>query len=73
MFLSEEQINGLFVHPYRGIGRALIDHAKERHGRLELFCLVDSYPAQRFYHARGFDISDDKSNDRLAFDEYVMT
>jgi len=74
--LSQDHINGLFVqvgHQHQGIGRALINHAKDRHNRLELCCFVDNYPAQRFYHAQGFDITDEKNNDRLPFDEYVMT
>lgn len=73
--LTQSHINGLFVrveHQRTGIGRALIDHAKERHSELELCCFTDNYQAQRFYHALGFEVVQEKTHEELPFEEYVM-
>lgn len=73
--LTKTHINGLFVHvdhQRSGIGRALIDHAKERHSELELCCFIDNYLAQRFYYALGFEVVQEQTNKELPFDEYLM-
>lgn len=73
--LSKGHINGLFLkveHQRKGIGTALINHAKERHSMLELFCFIDNKQAQQFYKAQGFTITHEKANDQLPFEEYVM-
>jgi putative acetyltransferase len=73
--MSKNHINGLFVkadQQRKGIGRALLDHVKDRHQQLELCCFVDNYEAQRFYHAQDFEIVLERVNDELPHDEYVM-
>ena len=73
--LTEHHVNGLFVkveHQREGIGRSLIEYAKERHPHLELCCFIDNYQAQRFYHAMDFEIVQEQHNRELKFDEYVM-
>lgn len=73
--MSQHHINGLFVkadQQRKGIGRALLDHVKDRHQALELCCFVDNYEAQRFYHAQDFEIVQERENDELPHDEYVM-
>lgn len=50
-------VGGLFVAPEaqgRGVGRALLDHARARHGALELEVYVENARALRVYLAYGF-------------------
>ncbi|MCB1358882.1 MAG: GNAT family N-acetyltransferase [Maritimibacter sp.] len=50
-------VGGLFVAPEaqgQGIGRRLLDHAKARHGRLELEVYTGNPGALRFYLSQGF-------------------
>lgn len=73
--MTNEHINGLFVtadHQRQGIGSALLDHVKERHSVLELYCFVDNYSAQRFYHSQGFEVVREQTHAELPHDEYVM-
>ncbi len=73
--LSQDHINGLFVlvdRQRQGIGRNLINHAKDRHTRLEVCCFVDNYHAQRFYHSQDFEIVEERQHSELPFEEYLM-
>ncbi|MCF4099999.1 GNAT family N-acetyltransferase [Maritalea mediterranea] len=48
----------LYVHPTaieRGVGKALLDHAKGRAVKLELWCFEDNMRARAFYEAQGFE------------------
>lgn len=50
-------IGGLFVHPKAqrcGIGRLLIEHARQRHGALRVDVYQANTPARAFYGALGF-------------------
>ncbi len=38
----------------KGVGRQLLDHAKEKQGQLSLYAFQDNVPAQRFYERNGF-------------------
>ncbi|MDN3647472.1 GNAT family N-acetyltransferase [Reinekea marina] len=73
--LTQSHINGLFVsvdEQRKGIGSDLIEHAKERHEQLELYCFADNYKAQRFYFSQGFEVTGEQKNAHLPFDEYIM-
>ncbi|RKF13604.1 GNAT family N-acetyltransferase [Roseovarius spongiae] len=51
------RIHALYVHPRaarRGLGSALIDHAKAQAPRLELWVAEANRPARAFYAAHGF-------------------
>ena len=55
--LSGEHIEGLFVWPPaqgRGIGKALLDRAREAHGRLTLNVYRKNERAAAFYRREGF-------------------
>ena len=58
MVLDREWIDQLYVDPAltgRGIGAALIDHAKrQRPAGLKLWTFQSNLDARRFYEARGF-------------------
>jgi putative acetyltransferase len=73
--MTRNHINGLFVradHQRTGIGTKLLRHVKERHDNIKLRCFVDNYQAQRFYHAQGFEITEEHRHPQLENDEYVM-
>jgi len=51
-------IEHLYLDPDRrggGIGRMLVDGAKSRHERLELWCFEQNLAARAFYRAQGFE------------------
>lgn len=51
------RIHALYVHPRargQGLGRALVEDAKTRADRLELWVLHANDPARGFYRAQGF-------------------
>lgn len=55
--LLGHEIGGLFVHPSfqgRGIGSALVDEARRRHGDLEVEVFADNALGRAFYDGRGF-------------------
>lgn len=73
--LTGPHINGLFVkvdRQRRGIGRALVDHAKQLHDHLEVRVFKENYLAQRFYHAMGFEVFDERDHPELTHEEYRM-
>lgn len=56
--LVGNEVGGLFVEPAfqgRGVGRALMDKARELHGELEVEVFEANRPARRFYAAYGFE------------------
>ncbi len=51
------EIGGLFVRPERqrqGIGRALVDHVREKHEHLEVEVFLDNVIGRAFYAKYGF-------------------
>jgi putative acetyltransferase len=55
--LVGNEVGGLFVDPHlhgRGIGRALVDHARTLRTELEVEVFKDNALARAFYHACGF-------------------
>ena len=52
-----DEIGGLFVHPDhhgQGIGRALVDHMRDSHDRLEVEVFKENWLGRGFYSAYGF-------------------
>lgn len=57
--MDKNRIEGLFVHENHrgtGIGRQLLDFAKQRHRRLTLYVYQKNRRAVRFYEREGFKI-----------------
>jgi putative acetyltransferase len=57
--LEGTQINGLFIkveYQRQGVGRSLIEHAKQLHDQLRVRVYQENYQAQRFYFAMGFEV-----------------
>lgn len=57
--LNGEHIEGIFVRPAaqsQGVGRALLDRAKEAHGRLSLNVYRKNDRAAAFYRREGFRV-----------------
>ena len=55
--VAKSEVAALFVDPVyqnRGVGRALLDFAQEKHGRLTLEVFEANLKARAFYHAYGF-------------------
>lgn len=62
----ERWIAHLYVHPDaigRGLGRALLDDAKARSSKLELWCFEANHRARSFYEAHGFVLVDQTEGD----------
>lgn len=56
--MVDDEIGGLFVDPARqrqGIGRALVDHVRERHDTLELEVFEANHIGRAFYASYGFE------------------
>jgi putative acetyltransferase len=56
--LVDDELGGLFVHPdhqRRGIGRALVDHARSLRTTLEVDVFAENEDGVRFYLAYGFE------------------
>lgn len=59
MALLGNEVGGLFVEPAsqgKGIGRALLDRAREIHGNLEVEVFAANAAGRRFYADYGFDL-----------------
>jgi ribosomal protein S18 acetylase RimI-like enzyme len=75
MVLDGEMIDQMYVSPgsqRRGVGDAMLAHAKQLHpARLRLYTFQSNAPARRFYEARGFiaiDFNDGSRNEERAPD-----
>ena len=72
------RIHALYVHPRarrQGLARALLDDAKTRSPRLELWVLEANSPARAFYARQGFDVagrSDGAGNDENMPDIHMV-
>ena len=59
--LVDNEVGGLFVHPdhqRRGIGRALMDHARRTRPFLELDVFAANTSGRAFYDSYGFELVD---------------
>lgn len=73
--LSGEHIEGLFVWPPaqgRGIGKALLDRAREAHGRLTLNVYRKNERAAAFYAREGFQVRGEGVDENTGEPEYTM-
>lgn len=73
--LNGEHIEGLFVRPpaqSRGIGRALLDRAKDTHSRLTLNVYRKNDRAAAFYRREGFRIEREGVDGSTGEPEYTM-
>lgn len=73
--LQGPEIKGLFVkadQQRKGIGRALVDYAKDLHDHLDVRIFQENYTAQRFYYALGFEIAEEGAHNALPHPEYRM-
>lgn len=64
--LLGHQVGGLFLDPAyhgRGLGKALMDHAAQRHPVLELEVFRDNTIGRGFYAAYGFEELEEKIDD----------
>lgn len=67
--LDGEEVNSLYIRSASqglGIGKALLDHAKDQAGRLELWTFQANDGARRFYAREGFaevEMTDGARND----------
>lgn len=55
----DDWVAHLYVHPdmiARGVGVALLDHAKTKTAQLDLWCFEDNHRARAFYEAQGFKL-----------------
>jgi len=75
MVLDGEMIDQMYVSPAsqrRGVGDAMLAHAKQLHpARLRLYTFQSNAPARRFYEARGFvaiEFNDGARNEERAPD-----
>lgn len=73
--LVDNYIAAVFVLPEcqgQGIGKQLIDDAKERYDRLELGVYVENIDATAFYKKQGFVIVDERMEEHTGYNEYIM-
>jgi ribosomal protein S18 acetylase RimI-like enzyme len=73
--LMESFIAGIFVSndfQSKGIGKLLLDHAKEKHGELYLNVYKKNSRAIRFYLREGFIISTEQPDENTGETELIM-
>nr|WP_318383714.1 N-acetyltransferase [uncultured Enterobacter sp.] len=69
-------VGALFVRPSalgRGIGRALLEHVKQRYAGLSLEVYQKNARAVNFYHALGFRIEDSAWQDETRHPTWIMS
>lgn len=74
--LSGEYIEGIFVSDEKqsqGIGKLLLDHAKDRKPKLRLNVYKKNTRAISFYQREGFEIQDEGLDNATGEKDYVMT
>ncbi len=65
--LIGDEVGAIFVDPHvqgRGVGRALMDHAKGLRDRLELYVFKENENGRRFYDRYGFRIVGEHINEQ---------
>lgn len=73
--INKEYIGALFIdvnQQSRGIGRQLIEFAKEQYHELKLTVYKDNDQAVRFYKSNGFVIITEQLNEETSKPEYIM-
>lgn len=73
--LMESFIAGIFVSKdfqSKGIGKLLLDHAKEKHGELYLNVYKKNSRAIRFYLREGFIVSTEQADENTGETELIM-
>lgn len=73
--LAEDYIAGIFVRgeaQSRGIGKALLDHAKRGKRKLTLNVYAKNTGAVRFYQREGFRIAEEDTAEDTGEKEYLM-
>jgi len=73
--LAGESVCALFVAPEaqgKGIGKALLEHAKTLKGRLSLNVYKDNEKATRFYESRGFKAAGEEVDEHTGCLQLLM-
>lgn len=73
--LNGDHVEGLFVRPQRqgrGIGKALLDRARDAHGRLTLNVYRKNERAAAFYAREGFQVRGEGVDENTGEPEYTM-
>lgn len=73
--LNGDHVEGLFVRPPlqgRGIGKALLDRARDAHGRLTLNVYRKNERAAAFYAREGFQVRGEGVDGNTGEPEYTM-
>lgn len=73
--LESQYVGALFVHPdalRKGIGKALLDHVKQRFDALSLEVYQKNDRAVNFYHAQGFRIEDSAWQEETQHPTWIM-
>ncbi|WP_437887819.1 N-acetyltransferase [Phytobacter sp. V91] len=73
--METQFVGALFVRPAavrRGIGKALLDHVKQRFSALSLEVYQNNERAVHFYHAQGFRIEDSAWQDDTRYPTWIM-
>lgn len=74
--LEQNYIAGIFVDKSlqrKGIGKALLDHVKQKHDKLSLNVYEKNIGAVKFYKREDFEISDESIDVTTGEKEYLMT